>query len=56
MHKMTGETSSLIVAAAINNPNAASTGISTFFFTYSYNIDPVATEGKNRHLKGRELL
>ena len=33
-----------IVAAAINNCNAASTGISPFFFTHGYHIDPVATE------------
>lgn len=33
-----------IVAMAINNRDAASTGLSPFFFTHGYHVDPVALE------------
>jgi hypothetical protein len=32
------------VAVAINNRDAASTGISPFFFTHGYHIDPIGID------------
>jgi transposase InsO family protein len=38
----------LIVAIAINNRDAASTGISPFFFTHGYHVDPIGLDESNQ--------
>ena len=37
-----------IVAVAINNRDAASTGISPFFFTHGYHVDPIGLDESNQ--------
>jgi hypothetical protein len=42
-----------VVAIAINNRDAASIGISPFFFTHGYHVDPIGIEEGNPSIPNR---